>query len=353
MKRMATTPHQKEASNAKRYAYNNNYKDKHPMTKTQWRMYQHQKKVNALKEITNVGKKEGKQEAVFEMVKRPATERIFPPLPMLEKFFPEEDDEMTSNFSGSDPSFDVICVVSVLPIEYDVPSEVSDVESDFTEEMAIHRPLCYYVMNNGCVEDQHVLFERSVVSMRLHLKPLFVQAKINGVGVNKVLVDGGATVNLLPQSFLKKIGLFDSDLKPHNVVLTNYEGTTGNFLGAVEVDLVVGSISQTTMFMVVPSKENFNVLLGREWIQGVGAVPSTMHQRIAIWRKDGLVENIEADRSYFLAEVNNITKKNFDKKLASIPPVMSLGPKYTISEDKITAYMAENKSNAAKEAEIL
>jgi len=127
----------------------------------------------------------------------------------------------------------------VLPIKYDVPSEVNEVESDFTEEMAIHRPLCDYVMNNGCVEDQHAVFERPDVSMRLHLKPLFIQAKINGVGVNKVLVDGGATINLLPQCFLKNIGL-------------------------VEVDLIVGSVSRTTMFMVVPSKANFNVLLSRE-----------------------------------------------------------------------------------------
>jgi len=89
------------------------------------------------------------------------------------------------------------------------------------------------------------------------------------------------------------------------------------------------------MFMVVPSKANFNVLLGREWMHGVGAVPSTLHQKIAIWREDGLVENIEADQSYFLAEVNNITKKNFDKQLATIPPCMSLGPKYVVSEDEM------------------
>jgi len=95
-----------------------------------------------------------------------------------------------------------------------------------------------------------------------HIKPLFIQAKINGVGVNKVLVDGGATVNLLPQSLLNKIGLVDSDLKPHNVVLTNYEEMTGKSLGVVEVELIVGSVSRTTMFMVVPSKVNFNVLLG-------------------------------------------------------------------------------------------
>jgi hypothetical protein len=84
------------------------------------------------------------------------------------------------------------------------------------------------------------------------------------VGVNRVLVNGGATLNLLPQSFLRKIGLVDSNLKPHNVILTNYEGTTGNSLGVVEVDLIVGSVNRTTMFMVVPSKANFNVVLGRE-----------------------------------------------------------------------------------------
>ncbi len=51
--------------------------------------------------------------------------------------------------------------------------------------------------------------------------------------------------------------------------------------------------------------------------------------------KRGVTENIEADQSYFLAEVNNITKKNFDKKLAFIPSVMSLGPKYTVSKDEM------------------
>jgi hypothetical protein len=142
------------------------------------------------------------------MVKRPATERIFLPLSTLKEDLPKEDEEMTSNFSESDPSLDIVCnVVSVLPVEYDVPSEANEVESDFTEEMAIHKPLCYYIMNNGCVEDQHAVFERPDISMMHHLKPLFIQAKINGVGVNKVLVDGGATVNLIHQSFLGKIGL--------------------------------------------------------------------------------------------------------------------------------------------------
>ena len=75
-----------------------------------------------------------------------------------------------------------------------------------------------------------------------------------------------------------------------------------------------------TLFMVVPSKANFNLLLGREWIHWIGVVPSSMHQRISIWRDDGIIENIEVDQSYFLAEVNQITWKFFYKNLANIAP---------------------------------
>ena len=328
VKRAVKVPDQPESSNPNKYAYKNNYKGKNPMTRTQWRRFQRQKKEGVLKDVTNGDKSKGKQPIVFEMVKKPATERIFPPLSSALNIPKGDDDILTSTFSDSEPSLDIICVVSVLPIEYahDVSSKANhDDECDFTEEMARHRPLCYYVMNNGCIEDQHAVFEKPDDSMKLHLKPLFIQAKLNGVGINKVLVDGGATVNLLPQSFLRKLGISECDLKPHNVVLTNYEGSTGQSLGAIELELVVGSITRATVFLVVPSKANFNALLGREWIHAVGAVPSTMHQRIVIWRKDGLVENIEADQSYyFKAEVDNqdINKKNFDKQLQFIAPFM-------------------------------
>jgi hypothetical protein len=86
----------------------------------------------------------------------------------------------------------------------------------------------------------------------------------------------------MPQSMLPKIGKFDSDLFAHNIVLLNYEGKTGYSMGAIQVDVVVGSIVRPTFFLVVQSKANFNLLLGKELIHGVGAVPSTLHQRLII-----------------------------------------------------------------------
>lgn len=63
--------------------------------------------------------------------------------------------------------------------------------------------------------------------------------KVDDFGVNKVLVDRGTTINLMPHSLLRKIGKFDTDLIPYNMVLSNYEDKTDHSLGAIQVDLVV------------------------------------------------------------------------------------------------------------------
>lgn len=70
-------------------------------------------------------------------------------------------------------------------------------------------------------------------------------------------------------------------------------------MGVVQAYLAVGTTTRSTLFMVIDSKSNFNLLLGREWIHGIGVVPSIVHQRIIIWRKDDIMENIEADQSYY------------------------------------------------------
>jgi len=98
------------------------------------------------------------------------------------------------------------------------------------------------------------MFEQPDDSMKNHLKPLFIQARVDDIGINKVLVDGSVAVNLMPQSLLKRIGKTDIDLKPHNVILSNYEGKAGHFLGALQVSLTVGIVVRPTLFMVVPSK---------------------------------------------------------------------------------------------------
>jgi len=62
------------------------------------------------------------------------------------------------------------------------------------------------------------------------------------------------------------------------------------------------------------------VQLRRLITRTLGVVPLVMHQRIVIWRDDGMVKNIEADQSYFLVEVNQVKRKTFEENLANIAP---------------------------------
>lgn len=73
------------------------------------------------------------------------------------------------------------------------------------------------------------------------------------------------------------------------------------------------------MFMIVETKANYNLLLGKEWINGVRVVISSMHQRVIIWRPYGIVENVEADKGYFKTSIH-IERQQFDKHLTTIAP---------------------------------
>src|SRR3954465_7595791 len=115
-------------------------------------------------------------------------------------------------------------------------------------------------MGKGVVEEQKDVFERPGRGMMYHLKPLFTRAKVDGVPINKVFVDGGAAVNLMPYSSLQKVGKTDKDLRPHNMVLSNYEGKTSGIRGVIQVKLAVGLSVRSTVFMVIRSQANFKML---------------------------------------------------------------------------------------------
>ena len=67
---------------------------------------------------------------------------------------------------------------------------------------------------------------------------------------------------------------------------------------------VGGGVSRPTMFLVVPSKASYNLLLGREWIHGFGVVPSSLHQKLYFWDEWGDVHVVKADEKYFKKEAD-------------------------------------------------
>lgn len=81
---------------------------------------------------------------------------------------------------------------------------------------------------------------------------------MEGVGINKVLIDCGSCINVIPYSLLIKIGKYEMDLKSNNMVFSNYEGKTRRPLGDILVDVVLGIATQHTLFVVILTKANYN-----------------------------------------------------------------------------------------------
>ncbi|RYR13444.1 hypothetical protein Ahy_B04g070441 isoform B [Arachis hypogaea] len=136
---------------------------------------------------------------------------------------------------------------------------------------------------------------------------------MSGIKVNKVLIDGGAVICLLPKTMLMKVGKHSDDLIPTNIFVTDYNGVSTPAKGLMTFGVQVGSSDQNTVFMVVSSKASSNALLGRDWIYDVEAVPSIVHQSILLWIDEGKPEVIKADSSLYVEQLHVDFKMYNDK----------------------------------------
>jgi hypothetical protein len=109
-----------------------------------------------------------------------------------------------------------------------------------------------------------------------------------------MLVDGGASVNIMPLSLFKNLGHIEGDLKHTNLSLSGIAGDPTKAKGIICKELTVGNKTMPTAFFVVDIKGCYNVLLGRDWIHANECVPSTLHQCVIQWVGDE-VEVVQAD----------------------------------------------------------
>jgi hypothetical protein len=141
-----------------------------------------------------------------------------------------------------------------------------------------------------------VIFEKPREKNYKHLKALYLKGYTNGHSINKMLVDTGAVVNIMPYSVLRRLGHSAEDLIKTNIMLSDFNGQASEAQGVLNVDLTVGSKTIPTSFFIVSSKSTYTVLLGRDWIHANCCIPSMMHQCLIQWDGDE-VEVVHADDS--------------------------------------------------------
>ena len=89
-----------------------------------------------------------------------------------------------------------IQMVFLLPSEFRAPAD-QEVYLDFDESE-------YEEMVAKLTVVQHAIFDKTV--KHRHLKALYIKCFVDGKPMNKMLVDGGASVNLMPYTTFRKLG---------------------------------------------------------------------------------------------------------------------------------------------------
>jgi hypothetical protein len=110
-----------------------------------------------------------------------------------------------------------------------------------------------------CVE--RAMFEKPK-NPSAHMKPLFIRGHLDGMSIRHMLIDGGASINILLLSLFKKLGQVESDIKRTNLSLSCFVSDLTQAKGIICKELMVGSKTVPMTFFVVDVKGRYNVLLG-------------------------------------------------------------------------------------------
>ena len=98
--------------------------------------------------------------------------------------------------------------------------------------------------------------------MSQHLKQLYIKAYFDGLPIDRVLVDGGSAINVMPQIMLRTLQRSEKELIPTEINVQGFIGVPARIKGILLVELRVGTRTSITAFFVVETTAAYNALLG-------------------------------------------------------------------------------------------
>ncbi|KAM2252277.1 hypothetical protein ACFX1S_006809 [Malus domestica] len=137
------------------------------------------------------------------------------------------------------------------------------------------------------VYTDEMVFSRPSISLANHLKPIYVSAHLEGVPFKRILIDGGVAVNVLPAKQMRRMGKGIEDLIPTDLTVSSFSGAITRTHGILPLEVDLGSKKIMLAFFVVDCTATYGALLGKDWIHQGLAIPSTLHQQVAIYHEAG------------------------------------------------------------------
>ena len=98
--------------------------------------------------------------------------------------------------------------------------------------------------------------------------------------MKKVLVDQGSVMEVMYPDLYKGLKLKPEDLIAYDSLLVSFEGKTVTSKGMIRLPIQTDSDMVEVDFIVVDAYSPYTAIVARPWLHALGAVSSTLHQKV-------------------------------------------------------------------------
>ncbi|KAK4397781.1 hypothetical protein Sango_1253600 [Sesamum angolense] len=120
--------------------------------------------------------------------------------------------------------------------------------------------------------------EDLLLGSKPHNRSLFVVGYVHKQKVNRILIDGGSAVNILPLRILKELEIPIDELSNSRFMIQGFNQKGQRAVGIIRMQLTMEDMVPSALFHVMDAKTSYNKLLVRPWLHENTVVPSTWHQ---------------------------------------------------------------------------
>ena len=94
------------------------------------------------------------------------------------------------------------------------------------------------------------------------------------------MIDQGSAAEIMYLDLFKGLGLKPEDLSTYSSPLVSFEGKMVVPKGQIKLPVQIGSDVVEVDFIVVDAFSPYTAIMGRPWLHSLGAVSSTLHQKV-------------------------------------------------------------------------
>ena len=138
--------------------------------------------------------------------------------------------------------------------------------------------------------------EDKIGTIQPHDDALVITFRIVGYDVKRVMVDQGNAAEIVYPDLYKWLNLKSQDLTPYSFPLVSFKGKLIISKGQIKLPVQTGSKMVEIDFIVMDAYSPYTTIVARPWLHTLGAVSSTLHQKVKYPSK-GQIKEIFGDQS--------------------------------------------------------